>query len=197
MRRTTIQPVPVFFVIAILIIGAGLAARAAEGYIDYVTALPPLFTGLEPDSNLTLQRLLESRTRSAAAENDKANRSIKRDYIAARNPYTNAGEEGEWTLARLNRFYAASQKIRALADVYSPAREYTLLLESDERYSAEWWATLRLINSGRYPFGELSKIAKNTNTVQAALAGRLGRAGRPAPAEAFGRAGRPAPATPP
>jgi hypothetical protein len=152
-----------------ILIGLFIAAAAAEGYIDYVTALPPLFSGIEAESNLTLERLLENRIGSADMEDDKSNRSIKHDQIAARNPHL-SGVTGEWVLARLNRFYETSQKIRTLAEVYSPAREYALLLENEDRYSAEWWATLRLIHSGRYAFSEL------TNNTRAALAGRLGYA---------------------
>jgi hypothetical protein len=162
--------------LALLItINLGLVLCAAD-YIDYITSLPPLFAGLEVDSNLTLQRLLENRARSTDAEdmaNDKANRSIKRDMIDTRGAFLGGGESKEWILTKLNRFYQASQNVRPHADVYSPIREYIIFFDSEDRYSAEWSATLRLIASGRHPFSEILEIADNDDVARA-CAGRLG-----------------------
>ena len=163
-----------FLFCAVLAASLGLvhakSAWAAEGFIEVITALPPLYAGLEADSNATLQSLLEDKAQPAGMEEDNANRSIKRDIIAARNTF----QAGEWTLARLTRFYETSQKIRQYIDVFSPSREFTILLSDDERYGAEWYATLRLLSGARYPWNALAEIPKNTHNTQTALAGRLG-----------------------
>jgi len=157
--------------LAALTLIAGIGLLRAQGHMEVIASLPPLYSGLEADSNATLQRLMEDRTRDAETEQDNANRSIKRDLIAAGGAFQTA-RAGEWVLAKLNRFYETSQRIREHIDVYSPSREYAILLSDDGRYGAEWYATLRLLSSSRYQMSALTEIANDTPL---ALAGRLGR----------------------
>jgi hypothetical protein len=171
---------PTFLFISVLAASLGLIHTKNAWAANFlITSLPPLYIGLEADSNATLLRLLESRVQETDEE-ENANRSIKKNIIPTRSVFVGAhAQAGEWTLARLNRFHEASQRSRRRIDLFSPAREFIILLSDEERYGAEWSVTLRLLSRGRYPWSALAEISQETNNTHRALAGRLGYAAEP------------------
>lgn len=163
------KPLRLILVLSLLGLPSLLILTAEMGQ-QMITTLPPLFSGLEPNSTATLQMLIGETTVGTQTNRADANRIIRKDMIIEKSGEDAQGT-GKWRLAKLTRYYQACLTVSERIELYTPAAEHKALLTDGEHYGAEWHVTLQTMAGSRWKYSDLPDSAK----VSASLAGEARR----------------------